>query len=158
MDLKSRLEEKFGRKNILDKCNEGCALKDVSRKNFIIISGDDVKNPKSDESSVDCIIIDLRKNDDGEYRVILCELTKSTKELDKAKSKFRDSGKLIIESMKEFDESIYKIDCLLLGNIVKNGKNISKKHLLKPLNIQGYNKKDAIIIQKYCGFSIKELY
>ena len=60
--------------------------------------------------------------------------------------------------MSELDESIYKIDCLFLGKIVKNGKNISKKHLLKPINIPGCNKHDAFIIQKYCGFSIKKLY
>ena len=41
--------------------------------------------------------------------------------------------------------------------IVKNGKNISKKHFLKPFHIKGY-KRDVVIIQKYCGFSIKELY
>ena len=158
LDLKEKLKKKFGAKNILRKCNESCALKDISHKNFIILAGDNIKNQKMNESSVDCIIIDLRKNQENKYRVILCELTTSTKELDKAKNKFEDSGKLIIETMNEFGESIYKIDCLLLGQIVKNGKNINRKHLLKPINIKGYDKRDAVINQKYCGYSIKDLY
>ena len=116
MDIKDKLIKKFGQKNILAKCNQGCALKDISRKNFIIISGDDVKNPNNQEISVDCIIIDLRKNKQGKYRIILCELTTKNKTLNKIKNKFQDSGKLIVESLNEFDESIYQIDCLLLGN------------------------------------------
>lgn len=156
MELHDKLIGYCGKKYILSKCSEkNCNLKDITRE-FIILDGDNIKD--NQEKSVDCIIIDSRKNIDDAYRVILCELTSSSKKIDDAREKFENSGKLIVNIMKDINMPIYKIDCLLLGKIVKNGQTIPKKYLTKPVKINGYSNKNTIINQQKCGFSINELY
>lgn len=155
MCLKKKFEERFGEDYTISKCKDkGCSLKDISKENYLILNGDEIK--ASNEKSVDCIIIDLRANKNKKFRIILCELTKGSKEINNALLKFKNSGKLIINYMDEINESVYKIDCLLLGKITKNGKVIDKKQLLNKFKIEGFNK-SLIIQNEKCNFSIEEM-
>ncbi len=148
---------KCGENNVLSKCNEKkCTLRDVNKKRFIILDGDKLK--KSEVKSVDCIIIDLKKNTDNKYRVILCELTSGNKNLDDAREKFKNSGEAILRLMSELNREVFKIDCLVLGKIVKNGRVVSKRYLSKPIMFSGYGNRNSIINQQNCGFSIEKLY
>ena len=153
MNLQSKFEEEYGNDYTLRKCKENdCQLKDISQ-DYFIIDGDAIK--KSDEKSVDCIIIDLNETKE-EKHVILCELTSGNKNLKDAKEKFISSGKLIIDYLTKINEPIYKIDCLLLGTIIKNGKPIDRKELLRKFKIQGHDE-NLIIQNEKCGFSITQL-
>ena len=156
LNITEKFNEKYGEGHFLTKCKEkNCSLKDIKRENYLIIDGDEFKK-NSAEKSVDCIIIKLKPNSEGKYRIILCELTSGKKLLSDAKEKFQSSGKLIIKALNELNESIYKIDCLLVGKIENNGKNIISKALIPSLRITGYEK--PVHIQKEnCGFSITEL-
>ena len=157
MALHEELIAECGSENILSRCSENkCNLKDVNKKRFIILDGDNLK--ERDGKSVDCIIIDLKENDDNKYRVILCELTSGNKTFDDAREKFQNSGAWIIKLMKHLDKHIFKIDCLLLGKIIKNGQVVPKRYLSKPIRINGYDNKNSVINQQNCGFSIKKLY
>ena len=90
MNISNEFEKKYGKQNILNKCRENkCHLKDINKKDYLILSGDDIKSKYDGEKSVDCIIIDLNKNLEDEYRIILCELTKGTKELKEAEKKLK---------------------------------------------------------------------
>ena len=92
MNLKTEFESKFTDNYTISKCKDkGCSLKDISKDNYFMVDGDQLKN--SFEKSVDCIIIDLRKNKEGKYKIILCELSKVSKELKNAFEKFQGSGK-----------------------------------------------------------------
>lgn len=155
MSLKAEFEEKYGASYTLKKCKQNnCALKDISSKKYFIINGDTIK--ERDEKSVDCIIIDLKSNDDGKYKIILCELTTGSKDINDAISRFKSSGKLIINRLNGIDKSVYNINCLVLGNITKNGKSIDRKKLaLTKFKIEGLNKK-LMVNSKGCGFSITE--
>ena len=156
LNISEKFKANYGDKYILSKCKENkCALKDIKRENYLIIDGDEFKRT-SNEKSVDCIIIKLDSNSEGKYRIILCELTSGKKPLSDSKEKFQASGKLIIETLNELNENIYKIDCLLVGKIENNGKNIISKALTSPLRITGYEK-PAHIQKENCGFSITEL-
>ena len=157
VSLYDELVTRCGENNLLSKCSEkNCTLRDINRKRFIILDGDNLK--KSDKKSVDCIIIDLKKNDDNKYRIILCELTSGNKNLDDAREKFKNSGEIILDLMRQLDEEVFKIDCLVLGKIVKNGRVVSKRYLAKPIQFSGYGNKNSVINQQNCGFSIKKLY
>lgn len=155
MSLKKKFEKKFGNKYTRSKCKDkGCTLQDISKKHYFMLNGDKIK--KSSDNSVDCIIIDLRKNKDKKYKIILCELSDGTKTLTNAIKKFQGSGKLIINHLDEVDEKVSRINCLLIGRITKNGKVIDKKQLLKKFKIEGYDK--SLIIQTAgCGYSITQL-
>lgn len=157
MSLYDEIISHCSRNNILSKCSEKkCNLKDIDKKRFIIIDGDNIK--KGDEKSVDCIIVDLNENIDNNYRIILCELTSGNKTFKDAREKFQNSGELIVKLMKQLNYNIFKIDCLLLGKIVKNGQVVSKRYLSQPLRINGYEKRNTLINQQPCGYSIKKLY
>lgn len=157
LSLYEDLINNCGEEYILSKCGEKkCNLKDISSKRFMILDGDNLKT--GDKKSVDCIIIDLEKNTEDNYRIILCELTTGNKTFDDARQKFQDSGELIVKLMKQIDREVFKIDCLLLGKIVKNGQVVSKRYLSQPIRINGYKNKNSIINQQNCGYSIKKLY
>ena len=67
--LKEEFEERYGSKYTLSRCREGaCTLKDISRENYFIIDGDEIKN--SAEKSVDCIIINLKNDNENNYEII----------------------------------------------------------------------------------------
>lgn len=155
LNFKEKFEHEYGDTYTLNKCKDkGCSLKDVSKEDYFIINGD--KLEKLDKKSVDCIIIDLKEYYDNEYKIILCELTKGTKELKDAVEKFQSSGELIIKYLNDLDASVYTINCLLLGKIVKNGKIIDKKQLLNKFKVKGYD--CTLLIQnEKCDFSIKQL-
>ena len=156
MTISEKFNEEFDEKYILSKCRENkCSLRDINQKDYLIIDGDRLKE-NDDEKSVDCIIIDLNQNPQGKYRVILCELSAGRKTISDTQEKFKSSGKLIIETMNEFNETIFRIDCLLVGRLKHNGKNIGEKALTPPIRIDGYVKPAHIRLEK-CGFSIKEL-
>ena len=154
MSLKNKFEKTYGISFTLSKCREkNCALVGLS-KDYFIINGDTIK--KWGEKSVDCIIIDLRKNNDQKFKIILCELTSGNKNIRDARDKFKSSGKLIINYLNTIGEKIYRIDCLLLGKIKKNGKSIDNKKLMRKFRIEGYN--SSIIIQnEKCGYNISLL-
>lgn len=156
MNIADKFKQTYGEKYILPKCRERkCVLKDVSQKNYLIIDGDEFKETPS-EKSVDCIIVDLIPNSDGEYRVILCELTSGSKLLSDTQAKFKSSGKLIIDALNDIEVSICKIDCLLLGKIKRNGKNIASKAFTPSLRIDGF-KRPVHIQNENCGFSINDI-
>ena len=68
MSLKNKFEKTYGTSFTLSKCREkNCALVGLS-KDYFIINGDTIK--KGDGKSVDCIIIDLRKNNDQKFKII----------------------------------------------------------------------------------------
>lgn len=150
-----KFKERYGEHLFLSKCKENtCSLKDIKQHEYVIIDGDQFKD--NDEKSVDCIIIDLNQNSEGKYRIILCELTNGKKPLSDCQDKFKSSGKVIVNTMDELDESIYKINCLLVGKIKQNGKTMAQKALTFHLRIEGYVK--PVIVQfKQCGFSISDL-
>lgn len=126
MSLKTKFEQEYGSQYTRSKCRENdCALVGINN-NYFIINGDTIK--ENDEKSVDCIIIDLRETEE-KYKIILCELTSGNKNIRDAQDKFKSSGKLIINHLDKIDATIYSIDCLLLGKIVKNGKSIDKKRI-----------------------------
>lgn len=155
MSLKTKFEREYGSEYTLSKCKENnCALVGITN-NYFIINGDAIKET-DDEKSVDCIIIDLRLNEENKYKIILCELTSSDKNIKDAKNKFKSSGKLIVNYLNCIDESVYSINCLLLGKIVKNGKSIDKKELLQKFRIEGYNA-NVIIQNEKCGYNISQL-
>ena len=156
MTICEKFKEEFDERYILSKCRENkCSLKDITQKDYLILNGDMLKESDR-EKSVDCIIIDLNKNTNGKYRIILCELTAGHKTLSDLQEKFKSSGKLIVKTMNEFNEDIYKIDCLLLGKLNQNGKSIGKKALSSPIRIDRYIKPTPIRLES-CGFSIKKL-
>lgn len=156
MSLKTEFEEKFGDEYTLKRCRQNrCALKNVSKDKYFIINGDLIKD--SGDKSVDCIIVDLEQDEENKYKIILCELTKGEKDINDAIKRFQSSGKLIINRLDEINKLIYKIDCLFLGNITKNGKPIDKKVLiLHKFRIEGFNKIN-LITNKNCGYDIAEL-
>ena len=80
----------------------------------------------------------MNQNPNNEYRIILCELTAESKTLSDSHEKFKSSGKLIIETMNCLNESIYRIDCLLVGKLKQNGKGSGKKALTSPIRIDGH--------------------
>ena len=156
MNLKDELVNYLGDNNLLSKCSENkCNLKGITN-DFIILDGDNIKSRP--EKSVDCIIIDSRENIEGQYRIILCELTSGSKRYDDSIEKFLRSGELIIAIMNDLNRDIFKIDCLLLGKIKKNGQTINIKRFNKPLRFEGYSKGNSIINLQKCGFDINELY
>ena len=104
---------------------------------------------------MDCIIIDLRETEE-KYKIILCELTSGNKNIRDAQDKFKSSGKLIINYLYRIDATVYSIDCLLLGKIVKNGKSIDKKELMRKFRIEGHNA-NMIIQNENCGYDISQL-
>lgn len=154
--LKEEFEERYGSKYTLSRCREGaCTLKDISRENYFIIDGDEIKN--SAEKSVDCIIINLKNDNENNYEIILCELTTGKKDLKDAILKFKASGKLIIEYLSQINKHVTKIKCLLLGDIKENGKVIDGKILnANQFMIEGFSKKN-IIQNESCGYSITKL-
>lgn len=156
LSLKEEFERKFGSQYTLRRCKQNdCALRDISRNEFFIIDGDAIKEPG--EKSVDCIIVDLNSNDEDEYKVILCELTSGEKDIKDATKRFESSGKLIMNHLHELNKSIYKIDCLFLGGITRNGKPIEKKELLSnKFKIEGLDRIN-LIHRENCGYSIRDL-
>lgn len=156
LDLKDELTEYFGENNILSKCSENkCNLKGIT-KNFIILDGDNIKTDP--EKSVDCIIIDSRMNIEGKYRVILCELTSGKKKYEDSIEKFLRSGNLIINLMKKLNKEIFKIDCLLLGKIKKNGQTVNIKRFNKPVRFHNFPNGNSLINLQECGYDLKGLY
>ncbi len=138
------------------RCKENnCALKNISREKWYIIDGDKIKD--DGDKSVDCIIINLNQEENG-HRIVLCELTTGNKNINDAIDKFKASGELIINYLKEkMNKSVYKLDCLVLGDITEHGKTIDKKVLLRnQFRINGLNNK-IIINRQNCGYSITEL-
>lgn len=153
MSLKTKFEQKYGSQYTRSKCKEkDCALVGINN-NYFIINGDTIK--ENDEKSVDCIIIDLRETEE-KYKIILCELTSGNKNIRDAQDKFKSSGKLIINYLYELNATVYSIDCLLLGKIVKNGKSIDKKELMRKFRIEGHNA-NMIIQNEKCGYDISQL-
>ena len=152
MSLKEDFEEKYGTQYTIRKCKQNnCALKDISQ-DYFIINGDTIK--EAGDKSVDCIIINMNSNEDDEYKIILCELTKGEKDIKDATNRFKASGKLIIEYLKNINKAVYKIDCLFLGNITKNGKAIDKKVLnSNKFRIEGLDRIN-LIQNENCGYSI----
>ena len=156
MEFAEKFKEKYGENLILSKCKENrCSLKDIRQEDYLIIDGDQFKE-NNNEKSVDCIIIDLNQNLENEYRVILCELTAGKKLLYDCKNKFQSSGELIVKTMNDFDESIFKIECLMLGKIKKNGRTMAQKALTSAIKIEGHTR-PVYIKYKECGFSISDL-
>lgn len=155
MSLKVEFEGKYGNQHTLRRCRQNnCALKDIS-KDYLIINGDTIKD--EGDKSVDCIIINLNSNEEAKYKIILCELTKGEKDINDAIKRFKSSGKLIINHLRGINKSVYRVDCLLLGNITKNGKNIDKKVLISnKFKIEGLNRIN-IIQNENCGYSITNL-
>ena len=153
MSLKTKFEQEYGSQYTRSKCKENdCALVGIN-SNYFIINGDTIK--ENDEKSVDCIIIDLRETEE-KYRIILCELTSGNKNIRDAQDKFKSSEKLIINYLNKINATVYSIDCLLLGKIVKNGKSIDKKELMRKFRIEG-NNANMIIQNEKCGYDISQL-
>lgn len=153
MSLKTKFEQEYGSQYTRSKCREhDCALVGIN-SNYFIINGDTIK--ENDEKSVDCIIIDLRETEE-KYKIILCELTSGNKNIRDAQEKFKSSGKLIINHLDKINVTVYSIDCLLLGKIVKNGKSIDKKELMRKFRIDGHDK-NMIIQNEKCGYDISQL-
>lgn len=151
----NEFEVEFGNYS-LQRCKENnCALKNISREKWYIIDGDKIKD--DGDKSVDCIIINLNQEENG-HRIVLCELTTGNKNINDAIDKFKASGELIINYLKEkMNKSVYKLDCLVLGDITEHGKTIDKKVLLRnQFRINGLNNK-IIINRQNCGYSITEL-
>lgn len=58
--------------------------------------------------------------------------------------------------MNDIDESIYEIDCLMIGKIKENGRTMAQKALTSSIRIKGYAR-PVYIKNKECGFSISNL-
>lgn len=157
--MKDKLKEQYG-DYITRKCKDkNCVLKDIKNDEYVIINGDDIKST-SEEKSVDCIIFKLKHMKNG-YDIILCELTKGNKPIKTSKSKFSDSGDLVVNLMNNIECNINNIHCLLLGNITDNGKKINEKGLIKRgnyVNIPTFYRNDIQIHRENCGYSINDLY
>ena len=153
MSLKTKFEQEYWPQYTRSKCKENnCSLIGINN-NYFIVNGDAIK--ENDEKSVDCIIIDLREIEE-KYKIILCELTSGDKNIKDARNKFKSSGKLIIDHLDKINATVYSIDCLLLGKIVKNGKSIDKKELMRKFRIEGHNA-NMIIQNEKCGYNISQL-
>lgn len=156
LEFTEKFKEKYGENIILSKCKENnCSLKDIKKEDYLIVNGDQFKK-NSNEKSVDCIIIDLNQNLENKYRIILCELTAGKKPLSDCKNKFQSSGEYIVQTMNDIDESIYEIDCLMIGKIKENGRTMAQKALTSSIRIKGYAR-PIYIKNKECGFSISNL-
>jgi len=147
-------DSRFDRANVFrSECKEGCKLNgDLS--NYLILNGDEIKTALNlhDIGSADCILID--KNDiDGEYKIILCELS-TNKPSKKVKKQLSGSGEHIVEVFEKNNLKIKDICCLFLGKY-SDKTSIRKSYTV---NIPNFFRNDIQIINKGChNFDISDL-
>lgn len=149
-------DSRFNRVNVFrSKCKEeGCKLNGDLR-DYLILNGDEIKKAMKlhDVGSADCILID-KNAIDGEYKVIICELS-TKKPSKKVKKQLSGSGEHIVDVFKDNDLEIKDICCLFLGKY-SDITNIRKSRNI--VNIPNFDRNDVQIINKGChGFDISDL-
>jgi len=132
------------------KCSEkSCRLKDVSRRDHLILNGDTIescKNSCQPNPSCDCII--LKKRYDG--KVLLIELKKGKTSINDAKVKFQNSGNEIMETFELKGHPQPSLSLVLIGKLDDSGRKSRNREFI-------INGKYCFIDVKNCGFSIKDL-